>query len=239
MHTGLEEVVNLAWKLAAVLKAGAGRRCSVIRGRAAAVAVRNVQLSTQTYNALSIRSWPGQGLSAWDRTWFSIPEHFKLQYCYERSPICIPDNTAPVPDTPSYVPSTRPGTRAPHAWLADGRSTIDLFGGGFVLLRLGASPPVAAPLLAAARARSMPLAQVAIADLDIATLYERKLVLVRPDGHVAWRGDECLADAGAIIANPWRAEMPPAARPRQPVAFASRRVSESPAARDGTRARAA
>ena len=44
-------------------------------------------------------------------------------------------------DPTRFVPSTRPGTRAPHAWLDDDRSTLDLFGDGFVLLRLGANPP--------------------------------------------------------------------------------------------------
>jgi hypothetical protein len=40
---------------------------------------------------------------------------------------------------------------------------------------------------------------VDISNPDIAKLYERKLVLVRPDGHVAWRGDDCPVDATALI----------------------------------------
>lgn len=95
--------------------------------------------------------------------------------------------------------STRPGTRAPHAWLADGRSTLDLFGEGFTLVRLGEDAPDASMLVAAAKARRVPIREVAIADPDIAALYERKLVLVRPDGHVAWRGDECSTEAQAIM----------------------------------------
>jgi hypothetical protein len=59
-----------------------------------------------------------------------------------------------------------------------------------VLLRLGEAPPDAARLINAAKARRVPLREVAIADPAIAALYERKLVLVRPDGHVAWRGDD-------------------------------------------------
>jgi hypothetical protein len=97
------------------------------------------------------------------------------------------------------MPSTRPGARAPHAWLADGSSTLDLFGDGFTLLRLGERPPDAGPLARAARARHVPLRAVAIADPAIAALYERKLVLVRPDGHVAWRGDALPADPAGIV----------------------------------------
>jgi hypothetical protein len=97
------------------------------------------------------------------------------------------------------VPTTRPGTRAPHAWLADDRSTLDLFGDGFTLLRLGPQPPEAGALIAAAKARGVPLRDTALPDPDIAALYETRLVLVRPDGHVAWRGDESPADPEAIV----------------------------------------
>jgi len=53
--------------------------------------------------------------------------------------------------------------------------------------------------LAAAALRDVPMQLIAPDDADIAGLYERKLVLVRPDAFVAWRGDECPADAGAVI----------------------------------------
>ena len=90
--------------------------------------------------------------------WFTLGMH--LGYRYEDSPICWPDGTAPTPDEPgTYVPTARPGSRAPHAWLADGRSTLDLFGRGFTLMGLGADASEAAPLIEAAarRARSAAL----------------------------------------------------------------------------------
>jgi hypothetical protein len=124
----------------------------------------------------------------------------KLDYCYENSPICVPDGTPPRVEHPErYVSSTRAGCRAPHAWLDGDRSTLDMFGEGFVLVRLGDDPPDAAPLLEAAKARGVPMRAVALADKDIAALYEARLVLVRPDGHIAWRGDETTADPAAII----------------------------------------
>jgi hypothetical protein len=59
----------------------------------------------------------------------------ELGYRYENSPICVPDGTpAPKLDHGLYVPSTWPGCRAPHVWLKDGRSTLDLFGKSFVLV---------------------------------------------------------------------------------------------------------
>src|SRR6185312_1078889 len=107
--------------------------------------------------------------------------------------------TPPEPTTGRYKPSTRPGTRAPHGWLADGRSVLDLYGESFTLLRLGPSAPDAAPLLGAATARGVPMQAVAIGEANIVALYERRLVLVRPDGHIAWRGDALPADPLALV----------------------------------------
>jgi hypothetical protein len=70
---------------------------------------------------------------------------------------------------------------------------------GFTLLRLGSNPPDAAPILAAARARGVPLAVLDIDLPEARALYERNLVLVRPDQHIAWRGDRPPADCDALI----------------------------------------
>jgi hypothetical protein len=123
-----------------------------------------------------------------------------MGYRYDTSPIAITDGTPPTPDEPGdYVQTARPGHRAPHAWLADGRSTIDLFGDGFTLLRLGFAGDVT-PLTAAAADQGVPLRVVAVDDPAIARLYERQLVLVRPDGMVAWRADSPPGNASALIA---------------------------------------
>jgi len=123
-----------------------------------------------------------------------------LGYRYDPSPICIADGSAPTPDDPGrYLPSARPGSRAPHAWLAPGKSTLDLFGRGFVLLDFGAPHADVAALQEAAQQAGLPLQREAIGDSHIAKLYERKLVLVRPDGHVAWRGDRLDRDAAQIV----------------------------------------
>ena len=97
------------------------------------------------------------------------------------------------------MPSARPGSRAPHVWLGDGRSMLDLYGRGFVLLRLGADAPDGAALEAAAAARRVPLETVTVTEPEAARDLRRRLVLVRPDGHVAWRGDEVPANAAALI----------------------------------------
>jgi 2-polyprenyl-6-methoxyphenol hydroxylase-like FAD-dependent oxidoreductase len=205
MHTGIEEAVNLGWKLAAVLEGWGGPDLlASYEAERRPIAVRNVELATRSYRAIaSIPGSRGEGAAVeWPSNpprWLSVPEHMKLDYCYENSPICVPDGTpAPAAEPDKFRPSTRPGTRAPHAWLADGRSMLDLFGDGFVLLRFGAAPAGAA-LIEAARTAGVPLRDVAIDDPEIAALYASKHVLVRPDGHVAWRGDEIPAAPYAII----------------------------------------
>jgi 2-polyprenyl-6-methoxyphenol hydroxylase-like FAD-dependent oxidoreductase len=196
MHTGIEEAVNLAWKLAAMVEGWGGQGLIASYGQERRpIALRNVAKATRIFNG--IRSIPGGaaapaatiddgGASDWRANLASLVggEKSNMEYAYETSPICVPE------EAPQASPAARPGTRAPHAWLADGRSTLDLFGDGFVLLRFGDSPPDPAPLLEAARVRGVPLRDVTIADPAIAALYGRKLVLVRPDGHVAWRGDD-------------------------------------------------
>jgi hypothetical protein len=74
-----------------------------------------------------------------------------------------------------------------------------LWGGGFPLLGFGARAAAAAPLLDAARQRRLPLDFVAVAEPQIAALYQRKFVLVRPDGHVAWRDDGMPTDPLRLI----------------------------------------
>jgi hypothetical protein len=119
--------------------------------------------------------------------WFTVGVH--LGYRYDASPICWPDGSSGAPhEVARYVQESRAGARAPHVWLRDGRSTLDLFGGGFVLLRFAAGAD-AEPIAAALRARGVPVEVVDLsAEPAAVDAYAVPLVLVRPDGHVAWRG---------------------------------------------------
>ena len=84
---------------------------------------------------------------------------YHLGYRYDDSPIVWPDGTpAPPLEGQTYTQMARPGARAPHVWLPDGRSTLDLYGRGFVLLRLGADAPAGASIERAAAAAGVPLA---------------------------------------------------------------------------------
>ncbi|MDR7155707.1 2-polyprenyl-6-methoxyphenol hydroxylase-like FAD-dependent oxidoreductase [Sphingobium xenophagum] len=110
---------------------------------------------------------------------------------YLASPIIVPDGTEKdwVPNR-DYVPSAAPGCLAPHSWLADGRSLYDLFGAGFTLLAFdGVEQAYIDRAGAEAAELQVPLEVVRIGDVELARVYERKMALIRPDQHIAWRGD--------------------------------------------------
>lgn len=120
-------------------------------------------------------------------------------YFYEGSPIIVGDGEAPPPySMGDFTASTVPGCRAPHFWLADGRSLYDAFGNGYTLLRFDADADISA-LREAARARRMPLTVVDVAGGEAPPAYRHKLVLCRDDQHVAWRGDAVPRDADALV----------------------------------------
>jgi hypothetical protein len=207
MNTGMGDAVDLGWKLQAMLQGwGGDALLDSYTAERQPVGVRNTNASAGNYFALksvqncsavnddseigaAVRREVGDVIATATGTeWETLGIH--LGYRYENSPVCVPDGTPADEDSPRYyVPTTRPGHRVPHVWLDDGRSTLDLFGHGFVLLRMGGQSLDVSAFQAAAQRSGVPLEVVDIASKEATALYERKLVLVRPDGHSAWRGD--------------------------------------------------
>jgi 2-polyprenyl-6-methoxyphenol hydroxylase-like FAD-dependent oxidoreductase len=205
MNTGIPDAWDLGWKLAAVLHGWAGETLldsydierRPVCHRAAQESLRDYRrllddsgdphLLEDTPEGARARERVGQRLVAEnERSWHPVGIH--LGYLAFPSPVVL-DDGSPVAedDTYHYVPSARPGARAPHVWLGAGRSTLDLFGPGFTLLDFGG--PGADRFAEAASRRGVPLRVCRVGSEAAATLYERRFVLVRPDGHVAWRGD--------------------------------------------------
>jgi 2-polyprenyl-6-methoxyphenol hydroxylase-like FAD-dependent oxidoreductase len=230
MNTGIDDAANLAWKLAATVQGWAGpnlldsyeaeRRPAGLRNTQAAIALgRPLQriplgaaLEEDTPAGRKEREEVARVLETQRESYASLGVQLGVRY--EDSPIIWPDGT-PTPEDvyDRYVPTARPGARAPHLWLSRTQSLFDVLGPGFTLLRMGSDAPSAAPLVAAARRRGIPLAVVDIELPEARGLYEGDLALIRPDQHVAWRGDE-LPDAdelltrvtgGAAVSEPGRA----------------------------------
>ena len=216
MNTGIADAIDISWKLAAVAQGwgGPGLLASYDHERRpiGQIAVREGE---NNFNALaSIPSGPevteaseaGTTLrrKIGDYIYANGFEHeyesdgVIFGYHYEGSPIVCTEAGDPPPTTiKHYIPSSRPGHRAPHVWLDANRSTIDLFGRGFVLLYYPGSDPQ--ELCGAAGQRSIPLKAELIDCPDAEQCYGSRMTLVRPDGHVAWRGDKLPVNAGHLL----------------------------------------
>ncbi|CAN5245401.1 FAD-dependent oxidoreductase [soil metagenome] len=126
-------------------------------------------------------------------------EGLNFGYYYDQSPVIAYDGErAPEYGMGEYTPSTVPGCRMPHFWLGKGRSLYDALGEAYTLVRFDASRDVA-PLETAMRANGVPLAIVDADRTEQPGLFAHDLFLVRPDQHVAWRGDNIPAGAEALV----------------------------------------
>ena len=218
-NTSVDDASNLAWKLAAVSQGwgGSGLLASYERERQS-IARRNTRFAREMADSIGRMRLPealeeenaageqaraelGEQLYRHAAAEFDVPGiHFGMWY--GASPIVSDlDIDPPVDDPFRYVPSSCPGARAPHVWLEDGVSIFDRFGRDFTLLRLGKGRGRdTARLEAAARARGVPFHVLDVESEEARDLYARDLVLIRPDQHVAWRGNGPPADAAALWA---------------------------------------
>lgn len=219
MNTGIDDTANLAWKLAATLQGWGGPHLlESYEAERLPIAIRNTgaarllaksigdirvpaELEQDSAAGAAARQDIGAYLATFGEEFASIG--VQLGARYDGSPIIAGDEAPPADDFARYLPSAVPGGRAPHAWLGVGRgigdSLFDQFGTGFTLLRLGTNPPDSAAFEAAARDLNMPFTQLDIADNDIRALYGRDLALIRPDQHIAWRGNAVPSDASGLL----------------------------------------
>jgi 2-polyprenyl-6-methoxyphenol hydroxylase-like FAD-dependent oxidoreductase len=218
MNTGIGDVVDLGWKLAAVLQGWGGPNLlASYSAERQPIGVRAINHTSEfhlshgkfhdgfsaieddTEDGRALRSEVGPELVREVGRMFRTIG-LQLGYRYENSPIIVPDGTEAPPDDPeNFIASARPGSRAPHVALADGRSTLDLYGREFVLLRFGHQAPEGKEIVEAAQSRGVPITMEPIDDTEAASIYDANLVLVRPDGHVAWRSGEGPRDPTAVI----------------------------------------
>jgi 2-polyprenyl-6-methoxyphenol hydroxylase-like FAD-dependent oxidoreductase len=220
MNSGVGEAIDLAWKLAAVLHGwgGAGLLASYEVERRQ-VGERNVAAST--YASRGRRAWraeyrpcvrdntPEGAAARAHLAHFADREQRKsnemigaeLGYRYVNSPIIWPEpGDGPSHEFIDYVPTTWPGARLPHVWLDDGTALHDRIGDGFTLLRLGGTQADTTGLTQAMRATGAPLSVLDIADDTPRAVYGYDLLLLRPDLHVAWRGNAPPDDAKRLAA---------------------------------------
>jgi 2-polyprenyl-6-methoxyphenol hydroxylase-like FAD-dependent oxidoreductase len=218
MNAGIADATNLSWLLAAhlngwapagILDAYEAERWPITEQVSRfAMAHASKEIGRRGALPADIEALGPEGERARSETGRLSYDINVQQYCcgglnfgtyYESSPIIAYDGAVqPAFTMAEFSPSTVPGCRTPHVWLSDGRSLYDAVGPEYTMLRLDAEADLS-PLVAAARRRRVPLA---ILDVDLRGadgLYTTKLVLTRPDQHVAWRGDACPSDPLALI----------------------------------------
>jgi 2-polyprenyl-6-methoxyphenol hydroxylase-like FAD-dependent oxidoreductase len=218
MNAGIADAMNLSWMLAGVLKGWADpmlldayeleRRPiteQVSRYAMSIILARMRQYSEVPENILdpgpegdAVRARIGQQAYDINVGGFCCGG-LNFGYFYECSPIIAYDGESPPAYTiDDFRQSTVPGCRTPHLWLRDGRSLYDVLGSDFTLLRLDPEVDVDSLVAAAAR-RRVPVTVLDVDAEQAAALYPCKLLLSRPDQHVAWRGNGPPDDPMALI----------------------------------------
>ncbi len=229
MNSGIQDVHNLCWKLAAVLRDEAGTRLldsyDLERRPVAyfntAQSLRNSgrgRASTQLerLNAGAspvVRTTADQGSTPTLRRFGALREHFSaigmdLGFGYRNSPAVIDDGSPDAGiEVSRYLPNARPGARAPHLWLHDAigvrSSILSQFDGGFTLVINGRQDDWREAIEHSGVLLPLPI--IALPEDDPASaaygLSSGGACLVRPDGHVAWRAVQFPSSPGVALRN--------------------------------------
>ena len=210
MNAGIADAVNLSWKLAGVLNGWAQPEIldsyqierQPVTEQVSRYAMNTAFFARQSRgNALpdNLEAPGPEGDSARARVGREAYDlnvgqaccgGLNFGYFYDASPIIAYDGEeAPRYNMYDFTQSTVPGCRTPHLWLRDGRSLYDALGPEYTLLRFDPALDIG-DLTGAAGQRRVPLVVLDVDAEECAALYPHKLVLSRPDGHVAWRSNE-------------------------------------------------
>jgi 2-polyprenyl-6-methoxyphenol hydroxylase-like FAD-dependent oxidoreductase len=193
MNTAIQSAHNLAWKLAAVMSGIAGENLlDTYEPERRPSGERNLLRSRGQLQGAS-------GVAA------------DLGVVYSSEAIVYDGDDRPAVIEPTAAPYV--GSRAPHVWLEAKRgrlSTLDLFGSRLTLLIGAGGASWRAAALDLSADSNVPLNVVTIdgADLrdpsgrwqDCYGIDRDGAVLVRPDGHIAWRSVGAAADSAATLA---------------------------------------
>jgi 2-polyprenyl-6-methoxyphenol hydroxylase-like FAD-dependent oxidoreductase len=220
MNSGVGDAIDLSWKLAATLKGWGGPALLAsyeIERRQ--IGARNVEASRHASRGR--RAWrsaykpnirdktPEGAATRANLSRIADVEQRKsnemigaeLGYRYADSPIIFPEvGDAPETYFMKYVPTSWPGARLPHVWLADGTALHDRIGDGYTLLCLGGARANTGGLAEAFASFGAPFSLVEIDKDRPRDIFGHDFLLLRPDLHVVWRGNRLSADPAKLAA---------------------------------------
>lgn len=220
MNTGVGDAFDLSWKLAGTLQGWGGPNLlASYEHERRQVGERNVGASR--YASIGRRKWRSMyrsnitentpegrqnrdnlvNVARVEQRKTNEMHGAEMGYRYVDSPLVMDIPGGPEHLFREYVPTTWPGARLPHVWLDDGSAVQDhLPIDRYALLRLGRTQARTADLENAFRARGAPLAVLDLPDPIARDLYGFDLILLRPDMHIVWRGQQPPPDAAAVAA---------------------------------------
>jgi 2-polyprenyl-6-methoxyphenol hydroxylase-like FAD-dependent oxidoreductase len=196
MNSGVGDAIDLGWKLAATLQGWGGLKLlASYEAERRPIGARNVAASR--YASLGRRKWRALWRDLDELVRVAEVEQRKsnemigaeLGYRYAGSPIIADEPGGPEDDFRHYVPTTWPGARLPHVWLDGHVALQDRIREGYTLLRLGSSDADTSGLQTAMKALGAPFHVLDIPDATARDIYGYDLILLRPDLHIAWRGN--------------------------------------------------
>jgi len=218
MNTGIGDAIDLSWKLAATLAGwgGPGLLPSYEQERRP-VGLFNRDASGKA--TAGVRSWMSacgphitedsaegranrEEVAALAETGQRITHEMngvELGYRYIDSPLIFDEPGDTERQFINYHPSSWPGSRLPHMWLEDGRALQDELGAGYTLLCLK-SGGVTTPLTEAMARVSAPFQVLTVDHPSLRSVYKYDYLLLRPDLHVAWRGNRLPTDPEKVTA---------------------------------------
>jgi 2-polyprenyl-6-methoxyphenol hydroxylase-like FAD-dependent oxidoreductase len=221
MNSGVGDAFDLSWKLAGTLQGWGGEGLlETYEAERRPVALRNVEASG--WAAAGVPIWRAlvephinedsiRGADLRTEVGASAEVHHsrmhgmvgaEMGYTYTGSGIVAHEaGNEAFWEISSYTPHARPGVRIPHIWMADGRALHDSLGDGYNLVDLNGSADTSVFTDAFTQAGA-PLSTVAVDDANARNICGSSLLLLRPDLHVAWRGNTAPDEetAAAIVA---------------------------------------
>ena len=210
LNNGLEDAVNLGWKLAAVLKGWGGdglldsygaERHPVFRDTATDFIAGRIEADRDFFARYDPDTDAAEFSRAWqeDHAGMSAPRVLGYEPHYEGSPIVAgaPGATSGAHGKHSF--EARTGHHLPPQELSSGCNVFEALGEGFTLLAFDAPAGAAAAFETAARELNVPFATVCDTGAGGRAEYGARLILVRPDQYIAWCGDEAPEDIAALL----------------------------------------
>jgi 2-polyprenyl-6-methoxyphenol hydroxylase-like FAD-dependent oxidoreductase len=219
MNTGIGDATDLAWKLHGALRGwGGAALLDSYEIERRQVGDRNVAASRHASQGR--RAWRSQyrpEIRDASPAGQAAREHLaavanveqrksnemigaELGYRYVDSPVIADEPDGPEHRLREYVPTTWPGARLPHVWLEAGVAMQDRLGDGYTLLRLGGTRADGGGLERAMRARRAPIEILTVESPAVRDVYGFDLILLRPDMHIAWRGNAAPSDPDSLAA---------------------------------------